>query len=273
VALAAALCAEPAVASVPDARCPGPPDSFIGLDGTFREAQSFSAQHRGTVVRASIVIDKTNAGGDFLVQILEFDPVFTSLPVNGALGSGTIPDASVPIGTSTQSVTLNAPVSTGTNVLVVSRPGGAPSNLGMRTGDHCLGQEYFSPSPTGDWSEGNPDFDLVYELTVEPSNRFSIHQVTQRKITVIVPGPGLLAAHEAPRPRRKGKRLPRLVKPTQTSEFHSGYAYLPMHLTRAGAATVKAKPVVKAQVLVTFTPIGGQPGAMQIPVPLHIPKR
>jgi hypothetical protein len=45
-----------------------------------------------------------------------------------------------------------------------------------------------------------------------------------------------------------------------------------MKLTHVAPVLLKAKPKLKAQVLVTYTPIGGQPGTMQVPVPLRIPK-
>jgi hypothetical protein len=276
--LALVLAQTDAHAALPDASCAGPLNSYIGLNDTFREAQSFTPQHTGSVVSASVVINKTDAGGDFLIQILPDQGGFSQLPINGALGSGTIPDASIPMGTSTQTATLSAPVvAYRSYAVVVSRPGGALSNLGMRDDDPCPGRESFSPEPNGEWFEGDPDFDLIFDLSVEPTNRFFIHSVYQRKITVLLPSVGSLTAREArPVNRRTRKTRPKLVKGAQVSPRDmvlGGYATLRMQLTRFGSVLLKEKPRLKAQVLVTYTPLGGQPNTMQVPVPLRVPPR
>src|SRR5262245_12422679 len=71
-------------AALLDANCPGPADSYFVLTGNFREAQTFTVIHTGTITQAQTEIDKTNAGGNFQLQILATDG--TGTPVNGALG-------------------------------------------------------------------------------------------------------------------------------------------------------------------------------------------
>ena len=262
-------------ASVADAGCPGPPTGFQTLTGDQRVAQWTLAQHTGTLLGAQLVIDKQSAGADFQVQVLRADnDGIVVLPVNEILSAATIPDASVPLGISTQTVSLNAPVFASYNfALAVTRPGSGMAAVGVRNSNPCLGRLDFSPSQNGDWVEGDPDSDLVFNIVVEPTNRFTIHQITQRKITVLVPGPGLLEAHDATAIRGKGKGHPRVVRPAQTTDSNSGYASLPMKLTHFGRRALKEKPRLKARVAVTFTPTGGQPNTMQVTVPLRIPPR
>jgi hypothetical protein len=269
----------PARAAVVEASCPGPENSLVELSGDAREAQVFRTTHTGTVVGASIVIDKESSGGDFQVQILSAG-LTTQLPINTVLGSATISDATVPIGTSTQTVSLNARVLRNRNyALVVTRPGGGLANLGERDNNPCPGREAFSPGQNAPWSAGDPDFDLVYQISLEPSNLFSVTSVLRRKITVRVPGPGTLVASEVRQRRRGGgKARPKLVKTSQLSTTGgptggSAVVILPMRLTRPGRLALKEKRRVKARVLVTYTPTDGQPNSIQVGVPLRVPKR
>jgi hypothetical protein len=275
VALAAALCAEPAVAAVPDAACPGPPTSFLPISGDQRAAQWFLAHRYGTLVSAQVVIDKQSAGADFQVQVLRAeDDGIVVLPVNEILSAARIPDASVPLGISTQTVSLNAPVSESFPfALVVTRPGAGVAGVGMRNSDPCPGQVDFSGTQNGEWVEGDPDSDLIFNVTVEPTNRFAIHDVFQRKITVITPGPGLLEGHDATPVKGKGRQSLRLVRDVQTTERLSGYSSLPMRLTHFGRRALRENRRLKARVAVTYTPNGGQPNTLQVMVPLRIPKR
>jgi hypothetical protein len=263
-------------AALSDVGCPGPPDSFTTVSGGDREAQQFSNLHSGTLVGAQVVINKQSAGADFKVQVLRASSDGISItPVNEVISEATIPDASVPLGVSTQSVSLGAPaLGYRAYALAVTRPGAGPASVGMRDTPDCQGQAYSSFSQSGEWFAHEPALDLAYETTVEPSNRFAVHNVAERKITVILPGPGFLTAREAPRARKKRKKRPRLVQTTGLNprDIIGSYATLRMKLTHVAPVLLKAKPKLKAQVLVTYTPIGGQPGTMQVPVPLRIPK-
>ncbi len=233
----------------------------------------------GSVVSASVVIDKESSGGDFQVQILGISRI-SILPVNGVLGSGTIPDASVPIGTSTQSVALSAQVLFRRSyALVVTRPGGGLANLGERNDNACPGGEFFSTVQNGAWLIGDPGFDLVFQISVEPVNQFSFKEVFRRKIALIVPGPGTFTARDArPHRKRTGKRAPKLLKTAEVSfsggsSGGGGIAFVPMKLTRSGRIAGNENHRAKARVLVTYTPTGGQPNTIQVGVPLRVAPR
>ena len=119
-----------AQAAILDANCPGPSGPSLMVNANERYAQPFTALHSGTVARAQIDVSNPGAGNDFQLQILNTDAGGT--PVNGILGSATIPDASVPVGTSALAAafTTSPSVVAGTRyALVVTRPGGSTFNV------------------------------------------------------------------------------------------------------------------------------------------------
>lgn len=272
VAIVSLLAGGPAQAAIVGASCPAPQNGFATLSNQFREAQSFTVQRAGTVVGASFVIDKQSPGGDFQVQVLATE---NGVPVNGALTSATIPDASVPMGTSTQSVALSAAILTHrTYALALGRPGSGIASVGTRNDSACPGREFFSFDQDDPWLDGTTGVDLIYQLSVEPTNQFFVKTVIGRKVTVHLPGPGTVLARDA-RPRRQGRRPPKLVKTVQVSanESPAGDTFLVLPLTRSGRLALKEHRRPKARVTITYTPTGGQPNTLQVGVPLRNPRR
>ncbi len=133
---------------VPDASCPGPSEVLnLAGDGEVRAAQTFVAQHTGTLTRASIAVNKIGTAGDWLVQILSTS---AGKPAGGPLSSALVPDASVPGGLTTITTAFSAPATVsagGQYALVLSRPGSDSYEMQHRTSDPCLGTAFFAPIP------------------------------------------------------------------------------------------------------------------------------
>jgi hypothetical protein len=235
-------------------------------------AQTFTALHTGTLVRAQVAeIEKVEFGGDFQAQILPVDASGT--PVNGPLATTRIPDASVPVGISTLSVTFGSPanVTAGQQyALVVSRLSAA-SGVGFgyrdRNDNPCAGQEFFSDTQVGGWSAGGPQYDLIFSTFVNPTNQFTVGKLKRRTLTVTVPGPGELSvARPSPSPggavpaARKAVR--KLVRRSTAAATAAGRVTVPLRLTKLGKSLLRERGRLKVPAAITYTPTGGEPSTL-----------
>jgi hypothetical protein len=157
--------------SVLDANCPGPHDGpFTGVLTDWREAQTFTAQTTGSLVRGELELQiKFGAPGDFVMQVVAADA--SGVPTNTVLASTTIPDASVPDASSRFAGTFAAPASVvagGQYALLITRPGGGNFGLWTRDGNICPGQPFRSDPLGGAWFLESPYYDLVFAVFVEP---------------------------------------------------------------------------------------------------------
>jgi hypothetical protein len=247
-----------AVAAIPDAACVGTPNGEAGQAPDQQRAQTFTAVHTGTVTRAEMPIDKLNDGGDFRFQILSTDLAGT--PVNGALGSATISDAAVPIGNSTLAGTFQSPapvVAGHVYALTITRLSGDTSyGVPVINGDPCPGGQFSLYG--GPWTPG-PGIDLVFALTVEPSNQFTIKGGQGRRLTVNVPNAGALSLAQAPPPRGKGVVTIgfTVLKPSASTAVAAGDVGIPILLNKSGKHQLRDRGKFKARVAVTYTPTGG----------------
>jgi hypothetical protein len=268
--LALGLWAAPAQGAVPDAGCPGPmtgSHSSTTPDG--RDAQTFTAIHTGTVTRAQIEINKLSSSTDFHLQILATNA--SGVPIDGVLGSATIPDGSVPLGPTTLDGTFTSPapvVAGQTYALVVTRPGGNNYPISERAGDACPGQEFKSNTQTGTFFPGESGFDHIFQVFVEPplppgakpSNAFTVGKVKKRKLILTVPGPGSITVANAGGGGKSAiasaKKLLRTSRATATA---AGRVKVALRLTKTAKARLASRGKLKARAAITFTPTGGDP--------------
>jgi hypothetical protein len=249
-----------AFAAAPDASCPGTPDGEAGMSADQLRAQTFTALHTGTVTRAEMPIDKLSDGANFQFQVLNTDLAGT--PVDQVLGSATIADAAVPNGVSTLAGTFQspAPVVAGHQyALTIARPGDTNYGVPLILGDPCPGVQ-FSRTSTIPWTPG-PGIELIFALTVEPSNQFSIKGAQGRTLTVNVPNAGALSLAQAPSPPGKGavKVGLKVLRPSAGSAAAAGDLGIPILLNKSGKHQLRAKGKLKATVAITYAPSGGTP--------------
>ena len=270
VAVAAiALGPSGAQAALPDAGCPGPNRgdgvAFSG-SGAERFAQTFTAQHDGVVVQTSGDINKMDAGGAFVMQILDVDGA--GVPVNGVLGSGSIPESSVPQGvdtTLTVPFSFPAPVAAGHRyALVLTRPGGGSWRELDRAGDPCPGAEFLSSEQDAVWNPAAGGNDWVYQLSVSPPNEFTVAKLGRRSLSVTVPGSGEISVIQGgtggpPAIESKSKKL---LKSVHLSASGSGAVVVPLRLTKRGKALLKRRHKLTVSATITYTPTGGTPGTL-----------
>jgi hypothetical protein len=257
VALLALALSPTAQAALLDANCPGP--SATSSSSHVRDAQTFTALHTGQISRATLLINKSSAGGDFQLQILAANG---SGPVNGVLAAATIPDATVPLGDATLDATFVSPVGVTAGqsyALVVTRPAGPGFLLKDRSGDACAGREFLSSSDTGTWAADDPSFDHIFQIFVNPPNAFTIGKLKGRKLHLNVPGPGAIAVVDASRipgavPAAGGK----LLKTSKANATAAGDAVVKLRLTKRGKALLRQRGKLKARAEITFTPTGGE---------------
>jgi hypothetical protein len=172
VAAACLLAPPPAAAhAVPDASCPGPSDTFTFVTGTWRFAQTFTAQNTGRLTQAQLgEITKAGSAGDYVVSLNAVDGAAT--PTNTVLASTTIPDASVPPGVSTITADFASPaevVAGQIYAVVITRPGSDSLRIGVRSGDPCSGAYFQAPDQTTVFSTPcGGSCDLIFATFVEP---------------------------------------------------------------------------------------------------------
>jgi len=258
------LLAAPTVsdAAVLDANCPGPAGSSFASSGNQRFAQGFAALTTGSLVRAQAAINKAlMPGGDWVMQIVDTDA--TGLPVNSALASTTIPDATVPDGDSTITGTFapGAAVVAGHRyALVVTRPGASKLSWNQRSGNPCPGQEFLSMSQTGSWAANNPGFDFVFSVFVEPPNDFSIGKLKGRHLSLTVPGAGAVNVRDASGAagaQARAAASKKLLKPSTATAGGAGTLNVTLRLTKRAKDRLAAKHKLKVNAAITFTPTGG----------------
>jgi hypothetical protein len=239
----------PAHAALLDANCPGPFDDGTTLNANQRLAQTFTAAHTGTVVRAEVALNKLAPGGDFTMQILDTSG---GIPVNGVLGSATVPDSSVADGPTTLSGTFSSPASVAAGhlyALVISRPN--DWFLTDRHGNPCPGEEIFSPDQTSPFQTpmGPVDYDFVYSVFVNPPNTFTVGKQKGKKLTLTLPGPGSVTV------AKKG-----LLKPSTATVGGAGALTLKLKLTKKANRKLNRAGKLNVKAAITFAPTGGEPG-------------
>jgi hypothetical protein len=150
--------------------CAPPADSEIafGAGGEARLAQSFTATQTGTLKQISVSVTKQVPTGDYVVQLVKMDGSVPDESPLSVLASATIPDALVPVGTSTLNAKFAATrLTQGTQyAVVVSRPGSNDFVLPSRTGDPCEGGVF---SAAGGAPFGPLSDDLIVTVFVTPS--------------------------------------------------------------------------------------------------------
>jgi hypothetical protein len=135
--------------------------------GTLRFAQTFTAATTGGLTAAQVDVRKQGTAGDYRLDINEVDAA--GVPTDGVLASTTIPDADVPAGESTITGSFASPaqVSAGAQyALIVTRPASNVIQVGVRTGNDCPGQLFFSSAQTGPFSPLGDTNDLVFAVFV-----------------------------------------------------------------------------------------------------------
>jgi hypothetical protein len=248
-------------AALIDAQCIGAPDTEFGPFGDDRFAETFVAAHSGTVVQATAQIDNTAPGGNFLMQIL---PATTGgAPINSILGSTTIPDGSVPAGPTTLTANFAPPVGIigrGSYALVLSRPGGA-FNVLERAGNVCPGREFTSASQSDPWVPDDPNSDLLFTITVNPTNDFTVGRQNGRLLHLTLPSHGSVQFSESRGARKSAvaaRKRPRALKSVLVQAGPGGTT-IHLLLTKAGKRILRDRGKLGRVGAVTFTPDGGEP--------------
>ena len=156
---------------LPDASCPGPPNSAVTPDANDRRAQTFTAQRTGSLTRAEVEVSEPAATtGDWVVQIAPVD--IGGSPTNTVLATETIADATVPTGNAYLTAVFSPPAAVWAGfqyALVVTRP--APFGIRDRIDNPCPGAEFHSDSLTGPWIVVDPPeerVDFVFYTYVVP---------------------------------------------------------------------------------------------------------
>jgi hypothetical protein len=250
-------------AALLDANCPGPPDDGTTLDPNERFGQTFTAVHTGTVVRAEVAIDH-DPGGPFTMQILDTDA--SGVPVNGVLGSATVPDASIPNGDTTLAGTFSTPASVVAGhlyALVVSRTD--EWSITDRHGNPCAGLEAGSPDQTSPFELPEPDspYDFVYSVFVNPTNTFTVGKQKGAKLTLTLPGPGTLTVGDAAGAKKgqaSAAKKKRSLKSSTVTVAAAGPVTVKLKLTKGAKQRLRQKGKLSVKGAITFTPTGGDPG-------------
>jgi hypothetical protein len=252
-----------AQAALLDANCPGPPDDGTTLAANARIAQTFTAAHTGTVARAEVALNKEASGGPFSMQILDTNS--SGVPVNGVLGSATVPDSSVPDGNTTLVGTFSSPASVVAGhlyALVVSRPD--DWFLTDRHGDPCPGEEIYSPDQTSPFQPpmGPVQYDFVYSLFVNPPNQFTIGKQKGNKLSLTLPGPGTLTVGDASATtagQASAAKKKKSLKSSTVTVAAAGAVSVKLKLTKGAKQRLRQKGKLSVKGAITFSPTGGEP--------------
>ena len=297
LALALVLPAQATAAEVNDASCPGPPtrNAFSLRAGGQREAQTFRVIHTGTLTRAAVQINNLSGSTDFVLQILAVDA--NGMPVGDPLSSGTIPGASVPAG----AAVLDTPLSPGVPVqagqayaLVIIRGTGLLTSYDFPAVDgNCIGDTWYSNSPTAAWHLDVPGVDLLYQIFVDAApgsgggggnqpgggkggvdNDFDLLNKKGR-LFARVPGPGKLIVDDGQKPAgtsaaKKKHHLPNFVKRTKTTAKKAGDVPLRIDLTDRAIHRVIKTRKLNTWGRVTYKPKGGTPNTLVFRIRLHV---
>jgi hypothetical protein len=253
-------------AALLDANCPGVPDG--GEAAPSRVAQTFTAVHTGTLVSGQMWVDK-EAGSDFQLQILNAN---ADGPIEGVLGSATVPDSSISSDPSPAPANPAAPVngtfSPPVNVvaghsyaIVLTRLGPEFWLLKDRFHAECPGNEFKSGAPGSGWTLSNVDFDFPFQVFVNPPNAFTIGKVKGKRIFLELPGPGGVDIAGT----GKGK----LVRHGHTDFASGGSVSVRARLTKRGKSRLRRNGKLKARAELTYTPTGGEPNTLTAKLKLH----
>jgi hypothetical protein len=253
-----------AQAAVLDANCPGPSDDGTDLEPNARFAQTFTALHTGTVVRAQVALNKDGTDGDFTAQILNTDA--SGVPVNGVLGSGTVPGSSLPTGATTLDATFSAPapVTAGHQyALVITRP--ELWDITDRHANPCQGEEFFALDATSPFEPNlePSQYDFVYSVFVNPTNAITVGKQKGNKLTLTVPGPGTLTVGDAAGAKKGVASAAKKKKSLKTSKVTvaaAGPVTVKLKLTKGAKQRLRQKGKLSVKGAITFTPTGGDPG-------------
>jgi hypothetical protein len=254
-----------------DANCPGPPTT--GGTGGGYSAQTFIAQHTGTIVRGEMTVQK-GAGANFQLSI--WNAVLNTGPVSPPLGtSAPISDTTIPNGVQTPVDGVfnpGVPVTAGTvYAIAIRRVDNSSYTTGDRSDRTCPGFEFGSNTGMGAWAFGLPQYDYMFQTFVEPSNDLTIKSQVGRTLTVGVLNAGSLslagaavAVKSSAAISKKRKKKPQiLIAPSQATAAGPGDVTLAIALTKAGKQRLKQKGKVVSGATVTFQPTGGQPKSVQ----------
>jgi hypothetical protein len=96
-----------------------------------------------------------------------------------------------------------------------------------------------------------------------PSNVFSIGKLKGKKLTLEVPGPGLIEVRDVldnPEPANAAaKKKRKKLKPSSATATAAGSVTVKLRLTKKAKKKLKRKGKVKVKAAITFTPTGGLP--------------
>jgi hypothetical protein len=250
-----------------DANCPGPTVTEVGIGPDERDAQTFTAQRTGSLVRGETEI--TNPGGvaDWVMQVVATDGSGT--PTNTVLASTTIASASVPGGDSRIVGLFASPASIAAGQqygLLITRPGSS-FTLRDRDGDPCPGQEFFSQF--GGPFMADLGFDFVFAVFVKPSNAFTFGKAKLNKkkgtatVTANVPGPGELTG------TGNGVKVASAAGAV-TSKTVTAPGAVKLTIKAKGKKKKKLNETGKVKVnpTITYAPTGGDPRTQSIKVKL-----
>ena len=265
IAIAVGFGPAAAPAALLDANCPGPADGFIGSLGNNRKAETFTVVHSGTLIQAQTEINKTNVGGNFQLQILDTDG--TGTPINGTLGTAVIVDASVPSGITTLvgNFSPGVPVQAGHRLaLVVTRPGGMPFEVRIRTTDPCPGNLFFANTQTDTFNPEPPGYELIYQTMVNPTNAFTVGKVKGKTVTLNLPGPGAIKVAQAggATSGAVAAKSKKLLKTSKATAAAGGAVKVKLKLTKDGQSLLDQNGKLKVKTAITFTPTGGEPNTL-----------
>ena len=258
VAVVGLFATVPAPASaepVLDANCPGPETIAFPSGVDHRWAETFTALNTGSLVRGETEIAKTGAAGDFVMQILATDSAGD--PTNNVLASTTIPDSTVPTGSSRIAGIFSTPASVIAGeryAFMITRPGEEFTVRDAGNNPCPDGAEYLSTSQTAAWSGADTCCDLLFAVYVEPplpSNQFTLGKLKRNlakgtaKLMVKVPGPGTLTL--------RGKGLVRRRRTVSAA----GAVKLLLKAKGSKQKKLNATGRVRVKPRITFTPTGG----------------
>jgi hypothetical protein len=264
-----ALLASPAAAQVPDASCPEPGNTTFSTGG-YRIAQTFTAQHTGSLVSGQMEANKGGStGGDWVMQLYATNG--TGTPVYTVLASTIpIPDSTVPAGVSKLTGVFASPAAvTAGNVyaLILMRPGAL---LAAQAWDdnHCPGSQFQTFSTSDSFVPNFPGYDFVFSVFVKPTNAFSLGGVTSDKkkgsaiVTADLPYPGELTGSG------NGASVARAPEAGTSKSVGAGHAQLVIKAKGKKKRTLSKTGKVKLNIAVTYTPTGGDPSTQSVKVKL-----
>ena len=264
-----ALLASPAAAQVPDASCPQPGNTPFSTVG-YRIAQTFTAQHTGSLVSGEMEANKGGStGGDWVMQLYATDG--TGTPVYTVLASTIpIPDSTVPAGVSKLTGVFTSPAAvTAGNVyaLILMRPGALLAAQAWND-NHCPGSEFQTFSTSDPFLPNFTGYDFVFSVFVKPTNAFSVGDVTRDKkkgsatVTADLPYPGELTGSGS------GASVARAPEAGTSKSVGAGQAQLVIKAKGKKKRKLNATGKVTLNVAITYTPTGGDPSTQSVKVKL-----